>query len=83
MKPTFLYALHDFIPLLCGILHLKKNRLVQPVDYSCSRLDKFASPIVVERYKIIFFIVPGVEEPTWNACSIGGWGMMIGQVGTQ
>ena len=36
--------------------------MVLPGDYIYSRQDEFASPIVVEKYKLIFFLVPGIEE---------------------
>ena len=34
-------------------------------DYIYGRQDEFASPVVVEKHKLIFFLVPGVEEKTW------------------
>ena len=39
--------------------------MVQPGDYIYGRQDEFASPIVIEKYNLIFFLVPGVEEQTW------------------
>ena len=39
--------------------------MVQPNDYIYGHHDDFASPVVIERYKLIFFLIPGVEEETF------------------
>ena len=42
-----------------------QNQIVQRGDYIYGKQDEFASPIVVEKFKLIFFLVPGVEEDLW------------------
>jgi hypothetical protein len=47
-------------------LYLKA--LVHPADYiyALRRSDEEASPVVVERYKLVFFPVPGAGDRTWR-----------------
>ena len=39
--------------------------MVEDGDYIYGWHDEFASPVVIEKYKLIFFLVPGVEEKMW------------------
>ena len=46
-------------------LECVQNNIVLLDDYIYGRKDEFASPIVIEKFKLIFFLVPGVAEETW------------------
>jgi hypothetical protein len=57
LQTTDLYHLSDIPPATkAGPLH--------PADYIYSKQDAYASPVVIESHKLVFFIVPGAGEGT-------------------